>query len=126
MGPVIPAVKAGGAVAVAGWIAIMAQVELPNLDGLGNVGLVGILAVLVGRYTFRQLEDYRADLQAARERIDALEDELHKLGQSKAKTERRNRELEHYAHRVGLWAASAGASIDVTPPELPELPKADT
>lgn len=120
MGPVYPAAKAGGAVIVAGWVAIMAQVEIPNLDGLGNVGLVGILAILVGRYTFRQLEDYRSDLKAARARIDTLEDELHKLGKAKAKTESRNRELEHYAHRVGLWAASAGAGIDVTPPQFPD------
>ena len=47
-----------------------------TLELAGNLGLVALLAVLVGRYTFRQLEDYRTDLKAARKRADRLEEEL--------------------------------------------------
>lgn len=116
-----PALKAAAATAAAGATAVMAQVELP-LDDVGRVGLIGFLAVLVGRYTFRQLEDYRTDLAAARSRIDDLEDELHTLGQSKARVEHRNRELEAYGHRLELWASAVGASSTVPPPEFPQPP----
>lgn len=107
---------------VAGLGALWAQIELPGLDGLGSVGLVGILAVLIGRYTFRQLEDYRKDLQAARERIDELEADLHELGQAKARTDHRNRELEAYAHRLQLWATAASGGHPIEPPQFPEAP----
>lgn len=117
----IPALKAAASVLVAGAsvVFVTAQEAFP-LDGVGTVGLIGVLAVLVARYTFRQLEDYRGDLKAARARIDELEAALSKLGQAKAKVERRNRELEAYAHRIELWAGAAGAGSAL--PELPDPP----
>lgn len=115
----LPALKTAAAVLTAGVSAIFAQ-EAFSIDGVGTVGLIGVLAVLVARYTFRQLEDYRGDLKAARDRIDELEGALHKLGKAKAATERRNRELEAYAHRIELWASATGAGSAL--PELPDPP----
>lgn len=101
-----------------GLVAIWAQAELPGLDAVGNVGLVGLLALLVARYTFRQLEDYRSDLKAQRERNDELESDLHELGKAKAECERLRREAEDYAQRLRLHLLSGGASLD----ELPSPP----
>lgn len=117
------ALKTAG-VTVAGAITyVVAQVQLPDVGDVGNFGLVAILAVLVGRYTFRQLEDYRNDLSSARNRndalyarIDDLEADLHKLGKAKAATERRNRELEEYTHRLRQWAIASGFNDTEIPP----------
>lgn len=125
--PILAVIKTSAATIGAGLTALWAQ-SATFLDGIlnnaaANVGLIGILAVLVGRYTFRQLEDYRSDLGSARARIDELvtrierlQDDLHKLGQSKADAEARQRELEAYAHRIRLWAISAGVADSEIPP----------
>ena len=81
-----------------------------TLELAGNLGLVALLAVLVGRYTFRQLEDYRADLKATRKRSEHLEEEL-------ASARSRIHELEGYAHRLGQFITSAGIA---GAPELPD------
>lgn len=116
----LPALKSAGAVALAAVAAVLGQ-EGFSLDGLGTVSLVGVLAVLVARYTFRQLEDYRGDLKDARARIDELEAALHNQGKAKAKVERRNRELEAYAHRLELWAAAVDkrGELPDPPPDRP-------
>lgn len=116
---VLRAVKAGTSVIAGGAAYVWAQVQLPDLDAVGSVGLVGLLAVLIARYTLRQLEDYRADLKAARDRITTLEDDLSRLGKAKAATETRNRELEEYAHRLNLWAIAV-AGDGPAPPEFPD------
>lgn len=114
-----PAIKVSVATVLSGIGALWAQTNLP-LDGVGTVGLVGLLAILLGRYTFRQLEDYRKDITATRDRIDELQDELHEQGRAKAATEKRNRELEDYAHRLHLWVLAAGVGdSDVPPPPSP-------
>jgi len=116
---VLRALKVSLVTLVSGLSALWAQFQIP-LEGLGSVSLVAVLAVLIGRYTFRQLEDFRKDLREYRSRIDELEDELHKQGQSKAAVEKRNRDLEEYAHRLHLWVLAVGGSdSDVPPPPAP-------
>ncbi len=83
-----------------------------TLELAGNLGLVALLAVLVGRYTFRQLEDYRTDLKAARSRTEHLEGEL-EVARS------RIHELEDYTHRLGNFITSANIA------GAPELPGPD-
>lgn len=115
----VPAAKVAIMTLLSGIGALWAQTNIP-LDGFGTIGLVGLLAIILGRYTFRQLEDYRKDITAGRERIDELQDELHEQGRSKAATEKRNRELEEYAHRLHLWVLAAGiGDSDVPPPPSP-------
>jgi uncharacterized protein YigA (DUF484 family) len=124
----IPALKAAGATVLGAATYLIAQVSLPDIGDVGNFGLVAVLAVLIGRYTFRQLEDYRADLKASRSRndelvsrIEALEADLSKLGKAKAAVVARNRELEEYAHRLRVWAIAAGLDAGEIPPP-PETP----
>ena len=83
-----------------------------TLELAGNLGLVALLAVLVGRYTFRQLEDYRTDLKAARARTEHLEEEL-----DSARS--RIHELEDYTHRLGNFITAANIA------GAPELPSPD-
>lgn len=118
------AAKVAAAVVGGGLAALWAQTELPNIgvDTTSVVGLIGLLAILVGRYTFRQLEDYRGDIKSVRERNEALEDDLRKAGQARAVLEARNRELEAYAHRLQLWAASVATGVEL--PQLPDPPAA--
>lgn len=101
------------------WFAVEPLEGLP-IEGIGNLGLVAALAVLIGRYTFRQLENYRTDLGGARQRIDELEADLHAQGKAKAAVENRNRELEAYGHRLRLFCLAAG----IPPEEIPQVPQA--
>lgn len=107
---VFKATKTAGATATLLGGAVFAQTSLPELAG--NLGLVALLAVLVGRYTFRQLEDYRTDLKASRARTDHLEEEL-----DSARS--RIHELEDYTHRLGAFITSANIA------GAPELPGPD-
>lgn len=111
----IPLLKAGGALATIAAAFVWAQVEGFPLDDLGNIVGVAALAVIVARYTLRQLEDYRTDLKTSRSRIDDLEADLHALGQAKGEVERRLRDTEDYAHRLRIYILSTGANRDDLP-----------
>ncbi len=97
--------------------AVVAQTSLPELAG--NLGLVALLAVLVGRYTFRQLEAYREDLTAAHARATVLLEELAEERGESRRLELRIHELEDHAHRLNVFIVSAGLGGS---PELPEIP----
>jgi hypothetical protein len=121
--PILLAIKTG-LVTIAGGVLglaaeVLAQALEPPFEGIGSVGLIGLLAVLVGRYTFKQLEAYRGDLTSARGRIDALEEALHKAGQASAKKDDRIRELENYAHRLRLYITAQGIPDGEIPPPPP-------
>lgn len=111
--------KVASAVIVSGLAWTVAQIELP-IDGWAGLGVTGALAILVGRYTFRQLEEYRQDLKEAHERNDALQEDISELGRSKAELEKRLRDHVEYAHRLRLWAFTQGAQTE----ELPDPPDA--
>lgn len=114
---IIPAIKAAGATLGAALTAVWAQSQI-DLEGAGSVGLIGILALFVGRYTLRQLESYRADLEKARARGDHLEAELEwQIKHRQA--------LEDYAHRIRIWGIAEGLSEELLPPE-PKPTKLDT
>lgn len=118
--PLFQAIKVGTITVGAGLISFAGEVIAQSVDspleGAGSVGLIAILAVLVGRYTFKQLEAYRGDLTAARGRIDALEDALHTAGKASARKDERIRELENYAHRLRLYLTAQGLSEAEMPP----------
>lgn len=122
--PLFLALKVGGLTVGAGLLGLASEVVAQTVDspleGAGSVGLIAILAVLVGRYTFKQLEAYRGDLTAARGRIDALEDALHKAGQASAAKDRRIREVENYAHRLRLYILATGVDHEEIPLPPPE------
>ena len=117
---IVKTTKVVTATLASGLAYLWAQVQWPGLDEVGSLGILGVLAVIVGRYTFRQLEEYRADLKNARGRIEDLEDDLHTQGQAKAKAEARIRELELYIHRRDRWLLSQGIEppSDIPPPQL--------
>jgi hypothetical protein len=94
--------------------AVVAQTSLPELAG--NLGLVALLALLVGRYTFRQLEAYREDLQDSHARGTKLRELLEEERNESRRLELRLHELEDYAHRLNQFVTSAGI------PGAPELP----
>ncbi len=97
--------------------AVVAQTSLPELAG--NLGLVALLAVLVGRYTFRQLEAYREDLKDANGRAIHLRELLEAERDESRRLELRVHELEDYAHRLNVFVTSAGLA---GAPELPQTP----
>jgi hypothetical protein len=114
---VFKAAKTAGVTTVLLGGAVVAQTSLPELAG--NLGLVALLALLVGRYTFRQLEAYREDLKDAhargahlRELLEAERDETRRLNL-------RIHELEDHAHRLNIFITSAGLA---DAPELPPSP----
>lgn len=100
------ATKVAFVTALTGWGTWLAQLELPNLGPAINIGGVGVIALLVGRYTMRQLESYRADLRDARERGDRLEIRI----ETAEAAERRWRE---YAYQLRLLMIQQG---DEPPP----------
>lgn len=106
---IVPAAKSSAATIGAAFAAVWAQTQI-DLEGAGSVGLIGILALFVGRYTLRQLESYRSDLTKARERGDHLEAELE--FQIKHR-----QQLEDYAHRIRIWAISEGLTDELLPPK---------
>ena len=106
-----PAFKAAGAVFAGSGVAVFAQIELPDVGAIGNVGIVGAIALVVGRYTFRQLEDYRADLKTVRARNARLEDEL-------LASDAYARAVLEYATRLRLKLIAVGADTA----ELPVIP----
>ena len=121
----VPALKTAGATILGAAAYLVAQIQLPDIGDVGNFGLVAVLAVIIGRYTFRQLEDYRKDLKTTRDhndelnaKIEGLQNDLTKLGQAKAASDKHLRDLEVYTHRLRLWALAAGfTDTEIPPPE---------
>jgi hypothetical protein len=94
--------------------AVVAQTSLPELAG--NLGLVALLAVLVGRYTFRQLEAYREDLKDAHARGTRLRELLEDERTESRRLALRIHELEDHAHRLNVFITAQGLA---GAPELP-------
>lgn len=118
---VFKATKTAGATATLLGGAVFAQTSLPELAG--NLGLVALLAVLVGRYTFRQLEAYREDLTDAHKRATRLRELLEDERGLSRRLELRVHELEDHAHRLNIFIASSGLAGG---PELPQNPPASS
>lgn len=113
---VLQASKAAGATTAGLGAAVVAQETLPWPELAGNLTLIAFLAVLVGRYTFRQLEDYRQDLKHSRARSERLEDELDDAHHELLAAEARILELEAHAHRLTATLLAAGI------PDVPPMP----
>lgn len=118
--PMIPMIRAAKAAlsVVLGSIAVtVAQVEWTDLSPIGNVVGVAGIALVVGRYTLRQLEDYRRDLRAARDRGDWYERKIDVH-------EERERRLITYTSRLERAAVAYGLPPAEMPsfPELPHVP----
>jgi hypothetical protein len=111
------AAKTAGATTVLLGGAVVAQTSLPELAG--NLGLVALLALLVGRYTFRQLEAYREDLKDAHARGTHLRKLLEEERVESRRLNLRIHELEDHAHRLNVFITSAGLG---GAPELPQTP----
>lgn len=114
---VFKAAKTAGATTALLGGAVFAQTSLPELAG--NLGLVALLAVLVGRYTFRQLEAYRQDLTEAHGRATNLRELLEAERVESRRLAVRLHELEDYAHALNIFITSSGLADG---PELPPSP----
>lgn len=110
-------IKSGGAVILGAITAVVAQMGEIDFGTIGNITGIGAIAVLVGRYTFRQLEDFRRDLRAARERIDFLAAKIDVM-------EERERQLIGYSTRLERVIVTQGVDASLLPafPNLPPLP----
>lgn len=106
----IRAAKTAAVTLAGGVAALVAQIELPTVTDLGVFAAV---ALLVGRYTMRQLEDYRADLKIAHERADQVAEQLRAR-------ESELREVMTYAHRLALFIEAEIRHVDTG--ELPTIP----
>jgi len=111
------AAKTAGATATLLGGAAFAQTSLPEFAG--NLGLVALLAVLVARYTFRQLEAYRQDLTDAHGRATSLRDLLEAERVESHRLSTRLHELEDHLHRLNIFITSSGLT---DAPELPPSP----
>lgn len=115
MGPELYTASKVAGLVLAGGVAVapMAQTVLDEFGSTAtNISVVAVLAALVGRYTFKQLEGYRTDLSTARKRIDDLETDLHAAGQAKAVVDEKARSLEEENHRLKLWILAQGIDPD--------------
>lgn len=113
--PLIRSVKTAFSVVVGAGAVLYAQISDFDFGAIGNLTGIAAVALVVGRYTFRQLEDYRKDLRLARERGDLLEARLNVM-------EERERLLLTHVNRLERIIHSNWPSLDESTPPFPDLP----
>lgn len=114
---VVRAAKTAAVTALGGVTALVAQIELPPATDLG---VFAVVALLVARYTLRQLEDYRADLKVANDRLDQVTARNDVLTGLITTRDAELREVITYAHRLALFLEASVTHLDTG--ELPTIP----
>lgn len=115
--PTISAIKAASAILFAGATALATEtlaLDTGDLNPWAGVGVVTVVALVVGRYIFQIVETQREELKAERTRNNQLTDNL-------LSREHDLRAMHEYSAKLRLWVISAGVGLEEELPPLPNL-----